>query len=336
MAAIPLIGAVGAGLVAALPVLLDRRELVKDVFNAAQRLLLVLAGAGAYSLAGGVPLTPAGAVDPVTVALQMGLATLAAAVTNAVLLAGVLQLSSAGSLRVIAADLLRQVIPDYLSYLVAAFLLVILWVPAGLGWASVLFFLPSLFVIQWGLQQYAAEWAARHEVIPPFVLALDQRHPGSAHEARLVSGAARAIATGLGLKPKVVDEVTTAADLRDVGMLALDGAPPAIVHRDHALAARRVLGPVTFLKRPLALVAAHHERVDGQGGPEGLQGDEIPLGARVLAVADAWGSAVAKGATRSAAVTLCEEAAGEALDPDCVAALGRALERDQLPGVMPE
>src|SRR5699024_10118823 len=120
------------------------------------------------------------------------------------------------------------------SYVLAAYILVILWAPAGLGWASVVFFLPTLFVIQWGLQQYAAEWATRHEAVTPFVLALDQRHPGAAEESRLVAEAARAVATGLALPPKAVDEITTAARMRDVGMLALDGAPPAIVRRDHA------------------------------------------------------------------------------------------------------
>ena len=331
IAAIPLVGPVGAGLVAFLPVLLVRKEPVKDVFNGAQRLLLVLAGAGAYHLAGGVPLDSGAVVDPVTLGGQMGAATLAAGVTNAVLLAGVLQLTSAGSLRVISADLLRQVIPDYVSYVLAAFILVILWAPAGLGWASVLFFLPTLFVIQWGLQQYAAEWATRHEVLIPFVLALDQRHPGAAEESRLVAEAARAVATGLALAPKDVDEITTAARMRDVGMLALDGAPTAIVRRDHAAAARDVLGSVTFLDAPLDLVAAHHERVDGEGGPQGLRGEEIPLGARVMAVADAWGTAVAEGSSRAAAVERCEALAGTALDRHCVASLRRALDRDQLP-----
>lgn len=333
IAAIPLIGPVGAALVAALPVVLDRKGMVKDVFNASQRVLLVLAGAAAYSLAGGETLGHGDEVGPVALGLQMGAATLAAAIVNAVLLAGVLQLSSAGSLRVIATSLIRQVIPDYLSYLVAGYLLATLWALGRMGWGAAVFFLPSLFVIQWGLQQYAVEWATRHHAINPFVLALEQRRPGSEQEARLGAGAATAIATGLALGPKDVDEIATAARIRDVGMLALDGSPAAIVRRDHAQAARAVLGPVTFLDDPLHLVAAHHERVDGQGGPHGFRGDDIPLGARVVAVADAWSAAVAEGSTRAAAVERCEELAGSALDVACVAALRRALDRDQLPEV---
>ena len=322
IAAIPLVGPVGAGLVAAFPVFLDRREPVKDVFNAAQRLLLVLAGALVYELVDGEYLSPG-----------EGAATLAAALTNAILLAGVLQLSSAGSLRTITRDMLRQVIPDYLSYVIAGYLLTILWAPARMEWSAALFVLPSLFVIQWGLQQYAVEWATRHQILAPFVRALDTRHPGAAEESRLVSDAAAAIATGLSLPAPAVDEVATAARIRHVGMLALDGAPPAIMHRDHAAAARRVVGSVDFLSGPLELVAAHHERVDGEGGPDGLRGAEIPLGSRIVAVADAWGTAVAGGRSRVAAVRYCEDLAGSALDQACVAALRRAWERDLLPEV---
>lgn len=335
IAAIPLVGPVGAGIVAVVPALVGRRSPVKDVFNTAQRLALVLAGAVAYDLLGGTQLASDSAVDPVALAVDLAVAALVAALTNTLLLSGVLQLSTGGSLRVIVTDLVRQVVPDYTSYLVAAYLLVILWAPAGLGWASTLFFLPSLFVIQWGLHQHAAQWAARHEVITPFVEALDLRHPGAAEEARLAASAATAIATGLRLSPAVVDEVATAARLRDVGMLALDGAPAAIVRRDHSAAVRQVVGSVGFLQPSLDLVRGHHERVDGEGYPEGLVGEQIPLGARILAVADTWAHLVAEGWTRTDAVDHCESVVGSRLDERCTAALRRALERDLLPEVTP-
>ncbi|MGO4244567.1 HD-GYP domain-containing protein, partial [Janibacter sp. RAF20_2_2] len=144
---------------------------------------------------------------------------------------------------------------------------------------------------------------------------------------------AHAVATGLGLSPALVDRIATAARLRDVGMLALDGAAPAIVRRDHSLAAREVVGSVTFLRATLDLVDGHHERVDGQGHPLGLVGGEIPLGARVLAVADTWAHLRAEGWSARDAVDHCESQVGQSLDESCVAGLRRALERDQLPQV---
>lgn len=332
IAAIPLLGPVGAALVAALPVLIDRNEAVKRLFNASQRACYVLAGALAYHLAGGRVLTGGfDDVNPAWLALRIGVAAVGAGLVNALLLAGVLQLSSAGSLRAILTDLLRQVVSPYASYAVAAYLLVLLWAPAGLGWISAALFLPSILVIQWGLHTHSTEWATHHEVLTPFVRALDLRHPGAAEESRLVAGAANAIATGVGLAPRMVDEVTTAARLRDVGMLALQGAPAAIARRDHPEAARQVLGSVGFLDESLDLIAAHHERVDGQGHPHGLRGEQIPIGARVLSVADMWGHLVVDGWPPDHAVDQCEAVSGLILDPQCVVALRRALERDQLP-----
>lgn len=333
IAAIPLLGPVGAGLVSAVPVITDRNEAVKRVFNASQRVLLALAGSLVYHLAGGEILYDGlGDLTPRGLAIAMGATSVAAGLANTLLLAGALHTSSAGNFVTSVRTLFPRACVAYATSVVAAFLLVILWSPAGLGWISVLFFLPSLFVIQWGLRQHAAEWATRKDVLTPFVRALELRRRGSAQESELGARAAEAVALGLGLSPGMVDEITTAARVRDIGYLALDRAPEAIARRDHALAARDVLGEVTFLDQPLEMIGAHHERIDGLGYPYGLAGRAIPVGPRVLAVADTWARLVVAGTDRMSAVRWCEEYAGTGLDGECVAALRRALERDQLPG----
>lgn len=332
VAAIPLLGPVGAALVASLPVLFDRNESIKRLFNISQRILFVIAGSVAYTAVGGPEL--AGQIVGVSLpalALQVGVAAATTAVANALLMTGIVRLTSTGSVRAIFEDLLRQVLYSYGSYAVAAYLIVILWAPAGMGWVAILFFIPSLFVIQWGLRQHAAEWAVRHELLTPFVHALDLRYPGAAQDADRAAAAAKAIANGIGLPPAVVDEVATAARIRWVGLLALPGASPAILRREHPAAARRVLGGLTFLDRPLHVVAAHHERVDGRG-PLGLSDHHIPVGARVVAVAGVWSQRVSEGRSPGEAVRDCESMAGQSLDPRCVAALRRAFQRDQLPG----
>lgn len=334
IAAVVLVGPVGAGLVSAVPVVTDRNEAVKRVFNAAQRVILALLGSMVFHLAGGEILDNGlGDLTPLHLAIAMAAASVAACLGNTLLLAGVLQTSSAGTFLTTIRTLLPRTIGAYSTSVVAAYLLVILWSPARLGWVSVLFFLPSLFVIQWGLRQHAAEWGTRQRVLTPFVRALELRRPGAARESELGGRAAEAVALGLGLSPGAVDEITTAARMRDVGYLAVDGAPDAIARRDHALLARDVLGGVTFLNDSLGMVDAHHERIDGLGYPVGLSGRAIPMGPRVIAVADRWARLVAAGCDREAAVVQCEESAGSEFDSRCVAALRRALERDQLPTV---
>lgn len=332
IASIPLVGPVGAVIVAVLPVLLDRNDLVKRVFNASQRVLLVIAGSAAYAAAGGWQLSTADATaNPVNLAVRVAVTAVAAGITNAVLLAGVLQRSSGSPWRVVLLGVAKQTSSAYATSIVGAYLFVVLWAPAGLGWVAALFFLPSLLVIQWGLRQHADEWATRHDVLTPFVNALDLRHPGAAEDARIVAAAAGAIAGAMGLSTKLIDQITTAARLRDVGLLALEDAPQAIRRRDHADASRRVFGSIAFLDEPMEIITSHQERYDGDGRPHGLIGRNIPVGARVLATADAWGTSLREGMSPEDAVTSCERMAGHALDPKCVIALRRALERDQLP-----
>lgn len=91
IAAIPLVGPVGAALVAAVPGLVRRSSPVKDLFNTAQRVLLVLAGAAAYGLVGGEQLTSSPSTNAWVLWLHMMVAALVAALANTVLLAGVLQ-----------------------------------------------------------------------------------------------------------------------------------------------------------------------------------------------------------------------------------------------------
>lgn len=334
LAAIPLTGPVGAALVSVVPSLTERNVAVKKVFNVAQRVLLVLAGSLAYSSVGGVALSPALVhVDLIALAAAMVVATVAAALVNTALLVGVLQQASGGALNFILRNVLLRVLGSYATSYVAAYLLVVLWSPARLGWISALFFLPSIVVIQWSLRQLADEWATRLEAVAPFVTALDERHPGAARSSQLAADAASAIAAGMGVRPSFVDKVVMSARLRDVGLLALENKPAAIIRRDHAVASATVFRDVGFLAGPLTFIAGHHERVDGQGRPDGLVGDQIPLGSRVVAVADAWSDAVMAGRSAEEAVRACEGRVGTSLDEVCVNALRRAHGRGRLPMV---
>ena len=58
--------------------------------------------------------------------------------------------------------------------------------------------------------------------------------------------------------------------------------------KTHPQASAAILRPLAFLGRAIDYVRSHHERLDGSGYPEGLQGDEIPLGAQIVGIADAY------------------------------------------------
>nr|BAL55194.1 response regulator receiver protein [uncultured prokaryote] len=82
----------------------------------------------------------------------------------------------------------------------------------------------------------------------------------------------------------------------------------------------------------LPAIRWHHERLDGSGYPDGLQGEEIPLDARILAVADVFDALTSVRPYRAAlsveeALALLRQEAGTRLDPECVAALERLVGR---------
>ncbi len=86
----------------------------------------------------------------------------------------------------------------------------------------------------------------------------------------------------LGLSGEEIDVLVRAAELRDVGLIAVpDGA--AELHRLHPVVGERILAAADSMRPVARIVRAAHERYDGSGFPDGLQGDEIPLAARIIA-----------------------------------------------------
>ena len=156
------------------------------------------------------------------------------------------------------------------------------------------------------------------------------------HSAR-VRRFAVAVAGQLGLAEEVVQEIGLAAELHDVGKVAvpralLDKAGPlsADEHRrvlEHTVIGERMLAPLLG-DHPvvLAAVRSHHEWVDGSGYPDGLVGERIPLVARIVAVADAFDAMTSMRPYRAAlstrmAVREVVRCAGTQFDQRCMRAL---------------
>ena len=125
-----------------------------------------------------------------------------------------------------------------------------------------------------------------------------ERDPDLGDHVNGVAELAVAVAGRLGLPPAERDDIRSAAALHDIGKLAIPDsilAKPAALDEDewafmrrHTLIGERILGATTGLAGVAALVRASHERLDGKGYPDALAGDELPLGARIVAVCDAY------------------------------------------------
>ena len=128
--------------------------------------------------------------------------------------------------------------------------------------------------------------------------ALEEHHPDLGAHVHDVGLLASAVAEELGLGGQQLQHVRHAAELHDIGKVAV---PTAILDKPgrldpgewqfiarHTLIGERILGAAIALRPVATLVRASHEHYDGNGYPDGLAGEEIPLGARIVSVCDAY------------------------------------------------
>jgi len=182
--------------------------------------------------------------------------------------------------------------------------------------------------------------AAYTGAIRALATALDARDPYTAGHSERVSVVSVAIARALNLSEDEIEVIRLGALLHDIGKI---GVPDEVLRkpgaltatefeaiRQHPVLGARILRSVPFLARHIVIVELHHERPDGRGYPKGLRGDDIPLAARIVHVADAYDaitSARAYRAARPTADALRElwRCAGTEFHADIVGALAMAL-----------
>jgi diguanylate cyclase (GGDEF)-like protein len=171
---------------------------------------------------------------------------------------------------------------------------------------------------------------------------LHARYPDLRDHMDGVAELSRAIAEHLGLGPTELERVRLAATLHDVGKMAI---PDAIVLKPgpltddewqfmkrHTLIGERIVAAAPALRPVSLLIRSSHERFDGAGYPDGLGGEEIPLGARIVCVCDAYDAMVSSRPYRTTAKTEAqalaelERCANTQFDPRVVAAVAAALD----------
>jgi two-component system cell cycle response regulator len=169
-----------------------------------------------------------------------------------------------------------------------------------------------------------------------------ERAPTLASHVNAVCELACEIATELGLTGAELDALRHAAALHDIGKMAipesvLDKRSPlsesewALIRR-HTIIGERILAAAPSLESSARLVRSSHERMDGKGYPDGLAAGEIPLGSRIILVADAFDAMRSErsyGTRFSEADALAElrRCAGTQFDPAVVAAFERVTAR---------
>jgi diguanylate cyclase (GGDEF)-like protein/putative nucleotidyltransferase with HDIG domain len=169
--------------------------------------------------------------------------------------------------------------------------------------------------------------------IEALVLAIDAKDQTTPNHISRVQAYAAGVARAVGMPDTDVQAVRTAALLHDIGKLAIPdhilAKPGPLTPEEfqkvhvHPEVGAEILRSVPFPYPVASLVRAHHERWDGRGYPSGLKEHDIPLGARIICIADYFEALTSdrpyhKAISQNAAVAVLKQAAGNALDPRLV------------------
>jgi diguanylate cyclase (GGDEF)-like protein len=170
--------------------------------------------------------------------------------------------------------------------------------------------------------------------------ALHERHPDLGHNLADVADLCESLARRLGLSTEDVQHVRHAGELHDIGKVAIPDSilsKPGPLDEDewefmrrHTIIGERIIGAAPSLRPVSAIVRATHEHWDGRGYPDGTAGEEIPIGARIVAVCDAFDAMLTdrpyrKARNLGAALEELRRNAGSQFDPAVVAALEHVL-----------
>ena len=182
------------------------------------------------------------------------------------------------------------------------------------------------------------------EMVLTLARAVDARDSYSSNHSEQIAARAVRLARALGCAEPEVQDVHWAALLHDIGKLGVSDSilrkPGPLdageweIMRQHPAVGAEILRPVERMETVARLVRHHQERWDGTGYPDGLQGDAIPLGARILAVVDAFitildNRAYTRGRSPDEALTELRRCAGAQFDPMVVDTFCRvALDED--------
>ncbi|MCC5875464.1 MAG: HD domain-containing protein [Candidatus Sumerlaeia bacterium] len=179
-----------------------------------------------------------------------------------------------------------------------------------------------------------------HQTLQALVNAIEAKDTYTMGHTARVSRYSVGIARALGFVEERVNRIKMAADLHDIGKIGVKegiiNKPGALTDteyssiKDHVEMGEKILKPITYLNDLLPAIRGHHEKWDGSGYPDGLKGEECPIEARILALADAFDAMTSqrsynKPLTFEQALERIKDAAGTHFDPKVVTGFEKYL-----------
>ncbi len=205
---------------------------------------------------------------------------------------------------------------------------------------SILFLVPTFLLLYFSLKREQALRNQTQAILEKLVDVLESKSPETAQHSKRVRAWVDDMCNRLGMESGEADMVLQAAVLHDLGKVGLDddllrkpGLSAEEFHHimEHPGVSAGLLEGLTLFQGGREIVLHHHERYDGNGYPDHLAGESIPLGARIIAVADSFDAMVsvrpyrAKSLSVTEALSILDQERGAQFDPELVTTFAKIV-----------
>lgn len=197
--------------------------------------------------------------------------------------------------------------------------------------------------VWFSIRSFAAVARLRQETVEAVLKmaeSIDVRDSGTGEHSKRLPDLTQRLATALGLVPEHTGEIVLASRVHDLGKIGISNDillkqgpltdEERHIMQEHPAIGANILASYSAFQSSAAIVRHHHERWDGKGYPDGLRGEEIPIGSRVISVVDAFDSMTStrpyrQGMSAASAVSRLKDGMGSQFDPKVCAAFIQML-----------
>ena len=315
----------------------------KVSFNTAQIIIAIMAGYLAFEYVGGSSPPFEALYDYVPPLLSF----LTFTVVNVFLVSGIISIIEGASLFYQLKFNLRNLHIHVLSLGVLSILIAVTY--ASSHW-NLLLVAVLLLLVNRSLRGYVKLRRQAKQTFEKVMDLLEKRDPYTRDHSESVGGLAEKVADQMMIHPEEKENIVSAARVHDIGKL---GIPDSILlkeddlneeewetMKEHPVISADIISDLEIYDDAVDIVRYEHERWDGSGYPEGLEGEDIPLGSRIVAVADVWDALRTERPYRGPlsieeAREEIKEMSGVKLDPEVVNALIEVIESREEEGENP-
>jgi len=310
----------------------------KIVFNTSQYALTAGIAGIVYREVGGM----IGSQNIIKYIFPATICTFVYCIVNIFLFAIVVLFSQHENIKTIWRISIKEMVPSYIAEAPMGFLMAIVYTQVGIV-GIILFFLPLLLARR-SFELYAKMRKVYLDTIRALAAAIDAKDPYTKGHSERVSKTAVALAQEMNLSDREIENIEYSALLHDVGKIGIEDG---ILRKEdkltideykkikeHTIMGANIIEPVDFLKNSYRAIYHHHERYNGNGYPDGIKEKEIPISARIIAVADSYDAMGSdrpyrKKLSRETIIKELKEQSGKQFDPKVVEAFLSIIKKNQ-------